>query len=913
MKSSDLLELIELSLLDLIEAAEFESGHSFRETQDEAFRAYYDYITSGDYTDSEKLKGFFEIATGQGKTGIISGILAGVVRHANIKSLDLNIVIIVPTNQLLGQTPTDILKFSPSLKGKVGQYGDGEKDLAKSITVMNIDSWDNLIEAKALSETSLDIVITDEAHRGTSVKRVERLDEGFSSENNTLMLGFTATPDFNEKKSVLQTHGHKIYSLTLPEAIKKGRSVAYVSTRQPIIRIEPSDLMLSEKFAEASTKDRREYTTLLKERAFIQEAVKIYRDDIDTVTGDPLIESKAAIFCNNTRLANDVALALNADPVLQKYAQQNGYDGFAVPIHSNKITKKERKKRFIAVEQDRYMCVVGDSMFKEGFDKKDITLIIDTSRNSAVDKVQILGRGAREWFNPDKERFEGLTAIDPIIYIGSPDPDMDEKLKEEAIAKYISFKNILLGDEILGPAPPKGYNVYLCTANDPLPQSGNQDIIIQKNEDGQFSVRLFDHKGNYHDLRECDEEMKVFLDNLVSAPKGDWEKQSFQEEASHYLRRRIRYNVEDDSLEIYGHDGLGEDGIEHSSYEVSGEETFVMSSSGSLMSLESSHHVKITDEIKEKLREYQKRTKLGGTAIFRRLSFVPEGLNAQKTSHIVRGDAKSALSSHLFTILKEYEAVEEAIRNNKLEVMRPITEAERKEIERCAKETNTLGTTLFKGMSNSPKGLSAHITRNIVSGDTPKALPSHIKAILDQYHTILKDRDNQANVKITPKINAQFKKSSDATGATGYVVHQHIPDCPEELTSGMTDHIVNGSIKHTKPAFIAAIARGYEVLSLQQEKAGTRPTEKRRKLTSEERQRFDFLMDTMKLTGKNLFNLIENPPDTMNDRHITSLRQITKRGTPKSNSGLPSNIRIVLETLEAEYSKRDIAHDLGLG
>ena len=149
---------------------------------------------------------------------------------------------------------------------------------------------------------------------------------------------------------------------------------------------------------------------------------------------------------------------LNNDPVLQERAKARGKKGVAVAIHTGPygedgrtMSKAEQKRRFDAYLRGEYLAVIGDEKFKEGFDHAPMKTLFDYHRNSLVDKVQILGRGARKWWNKLKERWEGLTVIETAIYIGDENPDLDEIEKNQALRSNIpvSYTHLTLPTTVI--------------------------------------------------------------------------------------------------------------------------------------------------------------------------------------------------------------------------------------------------------------------------------------------------------------------------------------------------------------------------------------------------------------------------------------------------------------------------------
>lgn len=447
--SGQLLRYLHQGIDALLEQGGFDNGFDFRPTQKEALEAYKRFLHSNSLSDEEKLKGFFEIPTGVGKTAVFVGIVAAAHKAAEEDGEELKTVIVVPTTQLLTQTEEALNKFSPQLAGQIGLYGDGKKNLKLPITVMTYEAWFDLSEQGLIGSHNIDILISDEAHRGTSERRVDQMLGVFDA--RTLQLAFTATAHFDAEKSVENSHKREIYYKPMREAVQGGELSSYIQSQRAIIRVSPSKYMLTEDFANAAEAAQVKYRRRLKQKTWNEFALKTFREGRDERTQDLLSDNDAGFFVDGTVQADELEEMLNNDPVLQARALAKGKKGVAIAIHTKDMSKGEQRDRFKAYLRGDYMAVIGDEKFKEGFDYAPMKTLFDYHRNSVVDKVQILGRGARKWWNKLKERFEGLTVIDTVIYIGDEDPDTDEVTRKDALRSSISVKDVLEDSAIIGP------------------------------------------------------------------------------------------------------------------------------------------------------------------------------------------------------------------------------------------------------------------------------------------------------------------------------------------------------------------------------------------------------------------------------------------------------------------------------
>jgi len=457
---NNLLLYIKEGVLDLLAAGTFENGTPFRPTQKKALEIYDRYLSDTTTTLEQKLKGYMEIATGLGKTALFTGIIAAAHQAAERHHDHLKSIIVVPTIPLLGQTKDAITQYAPHLTHRIGLYGNGYKDLHHQVTVMTYDAWYDLSQSGEIGSHNIDILISDEAHRGTSKRRVENI-AGVFNDASTVQLAFTATAHFDRDKSVLRTHAREIFYKSPREGILSGELCAYAQRQGAIIRVDPENLDLINTFEPAAEGDfDTVFRKVLRENAWNDFAHKVFREGIDEHTGDPLSDNDAGFFVSSIRQADRLETRLNADPVLRDKAVALGKQGVAVAIHSE-LSKGEQKRRFDAYRTGHYMAVIGDDMFKEGFDHPPMKTIIDSPHASVVDKAQILGRGARQWWNEAKFRYEGLTIIDTVVYIGSKDTKENDRLRATALRKAVSVQEILEESYVLAP----GIEVIITTGD----------------------------------------------------------------------------------------------------------------------------------------------------------------------------------------------------------------------------------------------------------------------------------------------------------------------------------------------------------------------------------------------------------------------------------------------------------------
>lgn len=167
--------------------------------------------------------GYVNMATGTGKTGVFVH-LVDALKSCEDREDPIRVVVLSPTQQILRQTigkpatqedePHGFTKFTPHLQPTT--YYQNEKNISP-ITVMTNASFNNLVESGAMPD--FDAIIIDETHTGLGETISERIAE-YSA--NKLVIGFTATPDYDTERKSSNLLDHEIHTLSLPESVKQG-------------------------------------------------------------------------------------------------------------------------------------------------------------------------------------------------------------------------------------------------------------------------------------------------------------------------------------------------------------------------------------------------------------------------------------------------------------------------------------------------------------------------------------------------------------------------------------------------------------------------------------------------------------------------------------------------------------------
>ncbi len=451
MQSEKLLSYLQQAVDQLLEQEEFENGWGFRKTQRQALEAYQRYLYNTSYTVAQRLEGFFEMATGVGKTAVFSAIIGKAHQIAEQNGDVLRSVIVDPTRPLIKQTRDDFIRICPSFNGKVGLYGDGNKDLEKPVTIITYNSWIDLSQRGELGSHNVDILISDESHKGTSYRRVRGLTKNYNA--RTARLAYTATAHFDTVKSVRLSHKREIFAKPLKETMEEGAAelTSYVQAQTMVIRVPPNDFMRSPEYDAMPLLDRVKYRRELRQEAWNKYALEVFKNGVDIHTREPLSDNQTLFCVDGINQANRLELLLNSDEELRARTRRQKRQWVSAAIHSRLPSYQEAEHRFESYKRGEGMAAITDEMLKEGIDHGPIKTIVDYSHGSIVDKLQILGRGTRSWWNDAKDRHEGLTFVDTIIYIGDDNPKADKVARNRALRAAVMVKDLLGGDFVLNP------------------------------------------------------------------------------------------------------------------------------------------------------------------------------------------------------------------------------------------------------------------------------------------------------------------------------------------------------------------------------------------------------------------------------------------------------------------------------
>jgi superfamily II DNA or RNA helicase len=146
--------------------------------------------------------------TGIGKTVIFTKLL-----EAALAGLPVKAYVVGPTKTVLHQNRW---KFEAFAGLQAGAYYGQEKNLRHQITVSTYSSLMWMLKKQHLDPEEECILILDEAHRALGAKTIAAIERF----KNSIKIGFTATPEFDEEKSVAHLLPHRIDEMSVREAIE---------------------------------------------------------------------------------------------------------------------------------------------------------------------------------------------------------------------------------------------------------------------------------------------------------------------------------------------------------------------------------------------------------------------------------------------------------------------------------------------------------------------------------------------------------------------------------------------------------------------------------------------------------------------------------------------------------------------
>jgi len=367
-----------------------------REHQKEAVKAIEDRFR---YTNKQ----YIEMPTGSGKTITF-------LHYA--KTFHENVLIIVPSIQLMNQIYEEALKFYD--KKIVSRKGGNYNDILRMVHICVIHSVKGEY-LRILEQENYDLVIFDEAHHIQSEsyrKFLKAYEEENSCDDEPKYLGVTATPDRLDGKFLQELLGKCSFKLDLQELIQKkvlcdveGFSVK-TGMDLSDIDIHNGDFSLKHLYKKLCTDSRNKMIVNL-----IQEN---------------MIDRKTIVFCINIEHSKGIAGLLN--------------EGGIESVHIDGTMNLSQRAAILSAfreGQKRVLC--NCQLLTEGFDEPSIDgIILARPTRSKALFTQMIGRGLR--LSPGKKNCKIIDVVDAhrslagfntlIEDVAYPDPEKFKSIRE---------------------------------------------------------------------------------------------------------------------------------------------------------------------------------------------------------------------------------------------------------------------------------------------------------------------------------------------------------------------------------------------------------------------------------------------------------------------------------------------------
>lgn len=383
-----------------------------------------------------------------------------------------------------------------------------------------------------------------------------------------------------------------------------------------------------------------------------------------------------------------------------------------------------------------------------------------------------MGRAGRQWWNPEKQRYEGMTIIDSVVYVGSSDPDIDKRNRTAALKKAIRASDILNDNIVFSPyARPE---VWGGNGRPSIPPIFSNDLNVEEYStlEELHSINSEISKINREDWVEIDAELKAKLQaqaTRVGTVKGIFKK---IKEIPEGMGEQTIYNI------VYGEQKTAP--REHIDA--------ILSTFEEMPSL---RPMMIRDLVK--IRAERKRTKTGARNLFRMISDPPFGLTETNVKAILSGQKEEVYDGVLEAIFTAYASI------------RQMTDAEKRAVSVCKSKklisVRSLPTELAEGKDE----ISRVEIARIIRGDYNDVVfqDCNIKVVIES----LPYRE------VTNAERTAIIAERERTGATPAQVFAQIDPCPKGLNEKTIVKAIEDIVRGlTFGYYVKDILSGYKKL-----------------------------------------------------------------------------------------------------
>ncbi len=367
----------------------------------------------------------------EGPTGMGKSFIQSTLADAIINGSDIQVLLLVPKITLLSQMQREFVKFAKHLL--LGLVGAGQKSYHNQVTVMTYQSF---VKFKGDGLKRYSVLFLDEAHKALGEKTRARIEE----QKHAIIIGFTATPTYSEKKNLKEFLKYEAYCISIPEAVKVGM----LSAIQFIIGKVKIEISGKEKGESSQEYLNRVGKEIIRQGGNIA-ASKLYKK---------IFEKRGTRF---------IMFTASVDQGLDLVRELRD-KGISAEIITGKMKSSERDKLFSRFSQNKFKVLVGIDTIKEGFDDPGVHgvmfaypigtivgLIQGAGRSTRIDElfpnkvayvVQLMFQAKKQvWYN------DALEGLGPFVV---PDEDIVHKVRKKQIFNIVNKDELIdITDEVI--------------------------------------------------------------------------------------------------------------------------------------------------------------------------------------------------------------------------------------------------------------------------------------------------------------------------------------------------------------------------------------------------------------------------------------------------------------------------------
>lgn len=397
-----------------------------RPTQKEALEKASEAFSKG------QKKIFYKLHTGLGKTPTQIAMAKQGLKQGKV-------IIVVPRKNLVEQFHDEFKVFAPELftsldkeevidgaksgglvSDELGVIYSNKKDYGKNVTIITYQSLLKLVEQGKITPEEYGMIIWDEAHEVLQGRRTTLVDR-FS---NSVQVGFTATPKYNDVKSLETRFGTKpLMNVTIAQGSRNGSASSFINviSAVDIQGLDDPDIMTA-----SGNYNQEKLDKVMKEAsAATTDAITKYAGYVNTEYNVSSWGKQGLVFCTSIDHAEMVAKAFNSK-LGEAAIKDFGADVKVCEVIHSRMSQADKDGVLLRYKQGKTLLIANVDMLTMGFDDKYIdkstgkiireggytSVVINLSpTKSLVDAEQRGGRATRLW----KENLHKIALIFDII------------------------------------------------------------------------------------------------------------------------------------------------------------------------------------------------------------------------------------------------------------------------------------------------------------------------------------------------------------------------------------------------------------------------------------------------------------------------------------------------------------------